>query len=384
VNALQTQAEKLQQRLVEIRRELHQNPELSMEEFATTKRIEGWLQQIGLPVLDYDLPVGVVTEIVGGKPGPTIAMRADIDALPIKEETGYGFASQTQDCMHACGHDFHTAAVLGAAMLLQEQAAELPGRVRFLFQPGEETAQGAKAMIAAGALKDVQAVFALHNKPDLPVGTVGLLAGKLMASVDRFTIQLRGKGGHAAIPDQARDPIVAASGIVSALQTIVSRRLSALDQVVVSICQLKAGSTWNVIPDHAFLEGTVRTFQPEVRKAMPELMREVIEGLAAGYGVEAEFQWMGKIPSVDNDATIVEIVRRAAKAQHLRVVTAEQSLGGDDFAKFQEQIPGCYWWMGTSGTEEWHHPQFTLDETALSLSASLFAATAMEALQQLR
>ncbi|WP_088833795.1 amidohydrolase [Paenibacillus tyrfis] len=378
------EAEELKPELVRLRRELHRHPELSMQEVETTRKIREALSGAGIRLLPLDLPVGVLAEVEGAEPGPTVALRADIDALPVTEETGLPFASEIPGKMHACGHDFHTAAIVGAALLLKRHAGEFKGTVRLLFQPAEEKGIGAKAMIGAGALEGVQAIFGMHNKPELLVGTVGLAPGPLMASVDGFKLTVTGKGGHAAIPDAAIDPIVAASAIVGGLQTAISRSISPLDSAVVSVCSFHAGSTWNVIPDEAVLDGTVRTFRPEVRQKLPDLLGRIASGIAAGYGAEARLTWFAGIPSVTNDSEAVEIARGAAQALNLQVTEARRSTGGEDFAHYQEQVPGCFLWMGTSGTEEWHHPKFTLNEDALVPGAALFALTAVHALDRLR
>jgi amidohydrolase len=378
------EAEELLPKLVSIRRELHSYPELSMQEVETTRRIKSILLEEGITLLPLDLPVGVLAEVVGAEPGPTIALRADIDALAVTEQTGLPFASRIEGRMHACGHDFHTSAILGAAILLKKYESQLRGTVRFLFQPGEEKGVGAKAMIEAGALEGVQAIFGMHNKPDLPVGTIGLSAGPLMASVDGFKIKVNGKGGHAAIPQATIDPIVAASAIVGGVQTAISRSISPFDNAVVSICSFHSGATWNVIPDQAVLDGTVRTFKQEVRDKIPELLERIAAGIAAGYGAEASLSWYSGIPSVNNDPAMVHIFRQAADALNLRITDALPSTGGEDFAHYQEKVPGCFIWMGTSGTEEWHHPKFTLNEDALVPSAALFAQTAICALLTLR
>lgn len=376
-DTLRKEAEELFPALINIRRDLHSYPELSMNEFETTRKIRRFLTEAGIAVLPLDLPVGVLAEVAGAKPGPTVALRADIDALPIQEETGLPFASVIEGRMHACGHDFHTAAILGAAVLLHNNARHLKGRVRFLFQPGEEKGIGAQAMIKAGALKGVQAIFGMHNKPELPVGTIGLSEGPLMASVDGFRITVTGKGGHAAIPDSVIDPIVAASAIVGGLQTAISRSISPFDSAVVSVCSFQAGTIWNVIPDQAVLEGTFRTFQPHVRKKLPELMQRIATGIASGYGAEATAEWFAGIPTVNNDRATTTIFQSAAEALQLTIVEARPSGGGEDFSLYQEKVPGCFIWMGTSGTEEWHHPQFTVNEEALVPSAALFALTAI-------
>lgn len=375
------QAAKLQPDLVAMRRELHQYPELSNEEYETTERIRSWLTEAGIRLLDLDLPTGVLAEVKGKQPGPTIMLRADIDALPVYEETDLPFVSTRPGKMHACGHDFHTSSMIGAAKLLQANADALHGTVRILFQPAEEQAVGAKAVIEAGALEGVSAIFGMHNKPELPVGTIGIRTGPLMASVDRFKINILGKGGHAGIPEAAVDPVVVSSAIVSSLQTLISRNISPHHSAVVSVCRLEAGSSWNVIPDTATLEGTVRTFQPEAREAIPGHMKRVVEHIAAGYGAEAHLEWTSMLPAVNNDPKMAEIMQLAADAQGLQVVEAIPTMGGEDFALYQEQVPGCFIWMGTSGTEQWHHPRFMLNEDALAISAALFAEAAVIALQ---
>ncbi|MCC2115750.1 M20 peptidase aminoacylase family protein [Bacillus halotolerans] len=365
-------------RLINMRRDLHAHPELSFEEFETTKKIRRWLEEEHIEILDVpQLETGVIAEIKGQSDGPVIAIRADIDALLIQEQTNLPFASKIEGAMHACGHDFHTASIIGTAILLNKRRDELKGTVRFIFQPAEEIAAGARKVIEAGVLDDVSAIFGMHNKPDLPVGTIGIKEGPLMASVDRFEIVVKGKGGHAGIPNNSIDPIAAAGQMVSGLQSVVSRNISSLQNAVVSITRLQAGSSWNVIPDQAEMEGTVRTFQKEARKAVPEHMKRVAEGIAAGYGAQAEFRWFPYLPSVQNDGTFLNAASEAAARLGYQTVHAEQSPGGEDFALYQEKIPGLFVWMGTNGTEEWHHPAFTLDEDALQVASSYFAELAV-------
>lgn len=378
------QAASLQPQLVAMRRELHRFPELSNEEYETTFRIRAWLTEAGIRLLDLNLPTGVLAEVKGARPGPTILLRADIDALPVNEESGLPFASEHPGKMHACGHDFHTVSMIGATKLLQEHADELDGTVRILFQPAEELAVGARAAIEAGVLEGVTAVFGMHNKPELPVGTLGIRTGPLMASVDRFEIDILGKGGHAGIPDATVDPIVVSSAIVGALQTLVSRNISPHYSAVVSVCKLQSGSTWNVIPDSGVLEGTVRTFQPEARSVIPERMKRIVKSVAEGYGAKARLSWTSMLPAVNNDERMAGIMQAAAAAQGLQVVEAVPTMGGEDFALYQERVPGCFVWMGTGGTEQWHHPKFTLNENALAISASFFADAAVQALKSVR
>ncbi|MED1124740.1 M20 peptidase aminoacylase family protein [Bacillus atrophaeus] len=374
----------LNKRLINMRRDLHEHPELSFKEFETTKKIRRWLEEENIEILDVpQLETGVIAEIKGHADGPVIAVRADIDALPIHEQTNLPFASKTDGTMHACGHDFHTASIIGTAILLNKRKDELKGTVRFIFQPAEEIAAGARKVIEAGVLDGVSAIFGMHNKPDLPVGTIGLKEGPLMASVDRFELVIKGKGGHAGIPNNSVDPIAAAGQIVSGLQSVVSRNISSLQNAVVSITRIQGGSSWNVIPDQAEMEGTVRTFQKEAREAVPEHMKRIAEGIAAGYGAQTEFRWFPYLPSVMNDDQFLNAASEAAARLGYQNVPAEQSPGGEDFALYQEKIPGFFVWMGTNGTEEWHHPAFTLDEEALQVAARYFAELAVTVLESL-
>ena len=284
--------------LIKYRRELHENPELSMKEYETTKRIKRWLSDYNIKILDLPLKVGVVAEIEGGYEGPIIALRADIDALPIVEETNLDFTSKNFGVMHACGHDFHTAAILGAAILINENKSKLHGKVRIIFQPAEENAKGANIIVESGALENVEAIFGMHNKPDLPVGTIGVKEGPLMASVDRFEIDVIGIGGHAGIPEKTIDPIIVASEIVTGLQTIVSRSLSPFSNAAISVTKFQGGNTWNVIPENVELEGTVRTFQKDVRRSIPDLMRRKADGNAKAFGAKIDFKWYPYLPWV--------------------------------------------------------------------------------------
>jgi N-acetylcysteine deacetylase len=372
----------LLKKLVAYRRELHEHPELSMKEYETTKRIRGWLEEAGITILDLPLEVGIIAEIKGGQPGPTIALRADIDALPIKEETGLPFSSKNEGVMHACGHDYHTSSIIGAAILLQERRKELKGTVRIIFQPAEEIAQGAVLIEEVGGLDGVEAIFGMHNKPELPVGTVGVREGSLMASVDRFEIDVVGVGGHAGIPNNSIDPIVIVSQIITALQTIVSRNLSAFHNAVISVTQVHAGNTWNVIPERAQLEGTVRTFQNEARQTIPELMKRTAEGIASSFGAKADFRWYSYMPVVDNSPRFTKVATEAAIESGYDVVEAEQSAGGEDFAFYQMKIPGFFVWMGVDGPKEWHHPAFTLKEEALVVAANYFSNLSIKVLDQ--
>ncbi|ATI53880.1 M20 peptidase aminoacylase family protein [Bacillus tropicus] len=374
--------EQLTETLISIRRNLHEHPELSYEEFETTKAIKNWLEEKNITIIHSNLETGVIAEISGNRNGPLIAIRADIDALPIQEETNLPYASKIHGKMHACGHDFHTAAIIGAAYLLKEKESSLSGTVRFIFQPAEESSNGACKVIEAGHLHGVQAIFGMHNKPDLPVGTIGIKDGPLMAGVDRFEIEIHGVGTHAAVPDAGIDPIVASSQIVMALQTIVSRNISSSHNAVVSVTNIHSGNTWNVIPEKATLEGTVRTFQTETREKIPALMKRIIQGVSDALGVKTEFRFYAGPPAVHNDTSLTNLSTQVAETMNLNIISPTPSMAGEDFSFYQQEIPGSFVFMGTSGTHEWHHPGFTLDERALPISAEYFALLAEKALKQ--
>ncbi|MNW37110.1 putative hydrolase YxeP [compost metagenome] len=370
-------------KITEVRRHLHRHPELSNEEFSTTAYIRQCMEEAGIRISDYPLETGLIAEIGGLNGGPIIALRADIDALPIQEETGLPFESQVPSKMHACGHDFHTAALVGTALLLKEWEQELQGTVRLLFQPAEENAKGAKQVINSGALEGVQAVFGMHNKPDLPVGTIGIKPGPLMAAADGFVIEIEGKGSHAAVPDAGKDPIVAAAHIVTALQSIVSRNVSPLENAVVSVTQIHSGNVWNVIPKQAFMEGTVRTFNNEARSLVMERFVQIVEGVATAFGTTASVRWMEGPPPIANDATLAEWADATAAELGCESIIPALSSAGEDFAVYQQTVPGLFVFMGTSGTQEWHHPGFTLDERALPVSVNFFAHLSKRALSLL-
>ncbi|WP_237980562.1 M20 peptidase aminoacylase family protein [Bacillus thuringiensis] len=372
----------LTEMLISIRRNLHEHPELSYEEFETTKTIKNWLEEKNITIIHSSLETGVIAEISGNNRGPIIAIRADIDALPIQEETNLPYASKIPGKMHACGHDFHTAAIIGAAYLLKEKESSLSGTVRFIFQPAEESSNGACKVIEAGHLHGVQAIFGMHNKPDLPVGTIGIKDGPLMAGVDRFEIEIHGVGTHAAVPDAGVDPIVASSQIVMALQTIVSRNISSSHNAVVSVTNIHSGNTWNVIPEKATLEGTVRTFQTETREKIPALMKRIIQGVSDALGVKTEFRFYAGPPAVHNDTSLTNLSSQVAEKMNLKIISPTPSMAGEDFSFYQQEIPGSFVFMGTSGTHEWHHPAFTVDERALPISAEYFALLAEKALKQ--
>lgn len=370
---------------VEFRRDLHRYPELSFEESRTASKVAERLSRLGI---DFKTGVGghgIVADIRGGD-GPTIALRADMDALPIQEETGLDFASENPGVMHACGHDAHTTILIGAAELLTGR--EFPGTVRLLFQSAEEIVAGARQMIEQGALEGVREIYGLHNLPNLESGKIGTRYGSLMGSVDRIEITLEGKGGHGAVPNQTIDPIVGASAVVMALQQIVSRELSPFDACVVTIGSLQAGETNNVIPPRALMTGTVRTFDPQVRAGMPERIRRVVEQVAEGYRCRAEVKYISQVPVLVNHDENVKYVEETADALIGREnrIHADPTLAGEDFSLYLEKVPGCFFWLG-SGPERdasqaygLHHPKFSLDERCIPVGSALLAEIALRRL----
>lgn len=378
----------MESELVAFRRDLHRNPELSLQESETAAKVAAELRALGYEVRTGMGAHGMIADLIGPVAGPTVALRADMDALPIQEETGLPFASEKAGVMHACGHDAHTTMLLGAARLLAEQKDKLRGRVRFIFQSAEEINAGARLMVEAGVLDGVDEIYGLHNLPTLAAGKVATRYGSLMGSVDRIDIALEGKGGHGAIPDQTIDPVVAGSAIVMGLQTAVSREISPFSPVVVTIGKLHAGDAYNVIPHRAELTGTIRTFHPDVQRTMQERIERLAGSIAEAYRCKAKVTYTEMSPVlVSTDACVahVEQVTDALIGRDNRVEAAP-TLAGEDFAIYLQQVPGCFFWLG-SGPQEGaeqafglHHPKFTLHEECLPLGASLLAAVALKRL----
>ncbi|WP_336777590.1 amidohydrolase [Pantoea sp. USHLN256] len=370
------------QQLVRWRRELHQHPELSDQEFATTERLTRWLQQLNVKLLPLALKTGVVAEIGHGE--PLIALRADIDALPIDEQTDQPWRSQQPGVMHACGHDLHSSVMLGVAQQLKRIEAQLPGRVRILFQPAEEIFTGAKQLLAAGALNDVQAIFGLHNAPDLPTGTLRTRGGAYYANVDRFQINITGKGAHAARPHEGIDSIVIGSHIVTALQTLPSRVFSSLESVVVSVTRFTAGNSWNVLPQTVELEGTVRTHNAEIRAQIPQKMTALINGIAAGFGAQVELVWQEGPPSLVNTSEWADFALDLAADQGYETQVGTPQMGGEDFAFYLQQLPGAFVSIGSASEFGLHHAGFDPDEAMLEPAVRYFTELAQRALLTLR
>ncbi|WP_435948175.1 amidohydrolase [Dryocola sp. BD586] len=366
------------QQLIDWRRELHQHPELSGQETETTGRIRHWLEGAGLRLLPYQLNTGVVAEVGQGE--KAIALRADIDALPIEEASGVPFRSQRAGVMHACGHDVHSSVMLGAALLLKEHEKQLPGRVRIIFQPAEENFTGAKAIVKAGALEGVSAIFGMHNEPGLPVGSFATRGGAFYANVDRFVIRVKGKGAHAARPHEGNDSIVLASQLVTALQSVASRNINTLESVVVSVTRIQGGNTWNVLPEKVELEGTVRTHQADVQRQVEKRIRELADGFAAAFGARIEVEWFAGPTTLVNDEKWAAFAARVARDVGYQTRTADVHMGGEDFAVYLKTVPGAFVSIGSASEYGLHHPAFNPNEALIEDAARYFASLAEQAL----
>ena len=372
----------LEQKLTGFFEELHMHPELSYEEYETTERIKRELAAAGIEILQIPLKTGVTAIVRGAKPGKTYGLRCDIDALPIEEETDLPYKSKTPGKMHACGHDFHTAAVFGAALLLQERKEELQGTVKILFQPAEDSSHGAETVLETGVLSDVTAIFGLHTAAYLPVGTLGIRAGSVMAAVDRFELNITGTGCHGGHPDEGVDTILVAASVIQAFQSIVGRNLNPFHTGVVSVTRINGGNTWNVIPDKVELEGTVRSMEKDDRIFIEKRMREIAEHTAAAYGANAELLWYPGPPATVNEKAWSAFAQKVAEESGFEVVPQRNSTGGEDFAFYLEKIPGCFINVGTGVGYPNHHPKFYADEAALTPAAEYLEKLLVEALRQ--
>lgn len=367
--------------LIEWRRTLHTWPELSNQEQATTARIRAWLEEAKIRILDYPLATGVVAEI--GEGDTLIALRADIDALPITEATRLPFASQNAGVMHACGHDIHTSVILGAALQLKARETALPGKVRLLFQPGEENCTGARQLIKAGALDGVQAIFGMHNEPGLPTGTFATRGGAFYANADRFIVRIHGKGAHAAHPEQGNDTIVLTSQVIQALQALTSRSFNTLDSLVLSITRIDAGTTWNVLPEEVMFGGTLRTHDVKVREQVQSRVNHLVKTLVEASGATAEVSWTAGPPVLINDENWAQFSAEVARDSGYTVQTADLHLGGEDFAIYLQQVPGAFVSIGSASEFGLHHEGFNPDEALIAPAAHYFSRLAERALTQL-
>jgi amidohydrolase len=387
------ETERLAPQLIELRHQIHQNPELSNREVKTAELVAAHLRKLGLPVKTGVAKTGVTAVLQGGKPGPRIAVRADMDALPVTEETDLPFRSTKKDTYlgqevgvaHACGHDVHTTALLGVASVLAAVKDELPGSVEFIFQPAEEgpppgERAGAELMLAEGAFAEKpQAVFALHSFPDLQVGQVGFNPGPTMAAVDQFTITIKGKQAHGAYPNLGIDPVVIAAQAILALQTIRSRNLSPFEPSVVTVGIVRGGERFNIIPGEVHLEGTVRTYKDAVRTEVERRMREILDGVTKAGGGSFTMDYKKNAPATVNDPALTARVRPLLERTlgPAGVKEVEPSMAGEDFAYFANEVPGFFFRLGvvkpgtTSGGL--HTPTFRADDSAVPAGTRVMA-----------
>jgi amidohydrolase len=379
----------LQDEMVQIRRDLHMHPELSFHEHRTAGLVADRQRALGLDVRTGVGGMGVVAALTGGRPGPTVAVRADFDALPVVEENDVPYRSLTEGVMHACGHDAHTAIALGVAHALAEVRAELPGRVVFVHQHAEEQDPGgARAMVEDGAVDGVDAIFATHMEAHLPVGTIGHTDGYVLAASDDFFIDVRGVPGHAAGPQDTVDVVAAGAQLVSSLQQVVSRKIDPMSPAVVTVGSFHAGEAPNVIPEAAHLSGTVRAFDEQVRADVHTWLERIAVQTAAAFGATCEVRYRPSTLAVKNDPALDAVVSAAAAqvpaVEH--AVRIEPNLGAEDFSCFQQRVPGEYFLTGCSNAARgivspYHSPTFDIDERALQVGAQTMAVSVLRFLQ---
>jgi len=373
------------EKLVALRRDIHSEPELGFDTEKTAEKVLAALE--GLP-LDVETGVaqnGIVATLEGDGDGPTVALRADMDALPIQEETGLPFASEVEGKMHACGHDGHTSMLVGAAHALSGMRDRLDGTVKFVFQPAEEGGGGGKVMVDEGVADGVASIFALHLWPGLPFGKVATKAGPIMAAADAFEMEIRGSGGHGAMPHLSADAVVIAAQVVTALQTVVSREVDPVQPAVLTVGEIGAGTAFNIIPEKARLGGTVRTLDPDLRESMPERIEALARGVANGMRGDAYLDYTFSYPVTTNEegaAARALDVAGELFGQESVLELPNPSMGAEDFSYFLERVPGAFIWLGVGeDVSGLHTPQFTFDEEILPRGSALLAALALEATQ---
>lgn len=374
--------------ITDMRREFHMHPETSLHEERTGARVAEELEKMGIPYVRI-AGTGVLGTIKGKFPGKTIALRADMDALEITEKTGLPFKSQNEGVMHACGHDSHTAMLLGGAKILNEIKDRLHGTVKLVFQPAEEVAQGAKRMIAEGAMEGVDEIFGMHVMGDLPAGKIALHAGPLMAAVDMFKLTVKGRGGHGSMPNLGVDAVAAASAVVMNLQTIASREISPMEPVVVSVGKFVSGTRFNILADEAVLEGTVRCFSHQVRSQIPEAIERIAKSTAASYRAEAELEYtLLTAPVINIESSVVRARKSVASIlSEDAFVDVSPTTGGEDFSEYMVNTPGVFAFIGVGNEEKdtcysIHHPKFTVDEDMLKIGSALHAQYAWDFLNE--
>lgn len=364
-----------------LRRDIHREPELGFDTEKTARKVLAALE--GLP-LDIETGVarnGIVATLKGGADGPTIGLRADMDALPITEDTSLDFASEIEGKMHACGHDGHTSMLVGAAHALCGMKNDLKGTVRFIFQPAEEGGGGGEVMVEEGVAEGLDSIFALHLWPGLPFGTVASKAGPIMAAADAFEMEIKGTGGHGAMPHLSADAIVIAAHVVTTLQTVVSREVDPVEPAVLTVGQIGAGTAYNVIPEKAHIGGTVRTLNEDLRKKMPERIEALAKGVASGMRGDATLDYTFSYPVTRNDSGAAATALNVAAdllGEDAVLELPNPSMGAEDFAYFLQKVPGAFIWLGVGkDVSGLHTPQFAFDEKILPRGSALLTALAL-------
>ncbi|HZB83416.1 MAG TPA: amidohydrolase [Rubrobacteraceae bacterium] len=373
--------------IVSLRREIHREPELGFDTKKTAEKVLDALEGLPLEVETGLAENGIVATLKGEGGGPTVALRADMDALPIQEETDLPFASEEDGKMHACGHDGHTSMLVGAVRALSQDhlRERLNGSVKFIFQPAEEGGGGGRVMVEEGVAESVSSIFALHLWPGLPFGKAATKAGPIMAAADAFEMRVKGKGGHGAMPHLTTDAVAIAAQIVTALQTIVSREVNPVAPAVLTVGEIEAGFAFNIIPETARLGGTVRTLDADLRKQIPKRMEELARGIARGMRGDAELDYRFSYPVARNDADAAQFalgVIGELFGEENVVELTDSSMGAEDFAFFLEHVPGAFIWLGVGDVSGLHTPKFAFDEEILSQGSALLAALALKSLSE--
>ena len=385
------QALEIKEKTIAIRRDLHRHPELGFEEIRTSQIVAKTLEDLGIKVTTGLAKTGVVGLLRGLADSPVLLLRFDMDALPIHEETDAEYASINPGKMHACGHDSHVAVGLSVAQLLAGKRDELPGTIKFVFQPAEEGGGGAEKMVEAGVLENPRPDYSLgmHVWNDQPVGWYGLTKGPSMAGAEIFSVRITGKGGHGASPHLTVDPIIATTQIINALQTITSRNIHPLDSAVVSVCEIRAGSAFNIIPPDAMFTGTIRTFKPEVYEKVKTRLINIINKIAESMDCQAEIHMKRITFPVINDLALVSLMSKVVSEidPEGKIDHAHQTMGSEDFSFMMQDIPGCFLFVGSANPEKGldyghHHPKFDIDEACLPYAAAIMAKGAMDILKK--
>jgi amidohydrolase len=385
IDNLQSQIEeRYGEKISALRRDIHREPELGFDTEKTARKVLDALEGLPLEIATGVAQNGIVATLAGGGEGPTVGLRADMDALPITEETGLPFSSQVEGKMHACGHDGHTSMLVGAAHVLCGMRENLNGAVKFLFQPAEEGGGGGRVMVEEGVADGLDSIFALHLWPGLPFGTVATKGGPIMAAADAFEMEVRGTGGHGAMPHLSADAVVIAAHVVTALQTVVSREVDPVEPAVLTVGEIGAGTAFNIIPETARLGGTVRTLNEELRKMMPERIEAIAGGVAGGMRADARLDYTFSYPVTRNDAEAANRVLSVAGdlfGEESVLGLASPSMGAEDFAYLLQKVPGAFVWLGVGrDVSGLHTPQFAFDEGILPRGSALLAALALNEL----